>query len=127
MTLYIIDPQVIDELRGLSDANNPLFLWDQVSLFTRRGQDLVDDLARAAQALQFDDLARAAHALAGSASVVGAVRLRSVCMKLEENARFDRAVGVIGLLSARVQDEFLRAERELTDLAHGSLVHVNPA
>lgn len=79
----VLDPSIIEELQELSGADEPDFLREQVRLFRSRGRQLAYRLRVARSAMDLVALRNAAHALAGSATIIGAARLSTLCLVIE--------------------------------------------
>jgi HPt (histidine-containing phosphotransfer) domain-containing protein len=112
MPIPTIDTGVIDELRELADDDEPSFFFDQVRLFSERGRTLVEEL-NSAVAVDDPERARAAaHSLGGSSAIVGAAKLQTLCMDLEEQCdRWRRANA--RMMTDLIAEEFDAAERHL--------------
>ena len=83
-----------------------------IDLFVRETPDRLREMQTAATQYDAEALAAAAHNLRGCASSIGAVRMATLCQKLEENAE-RRALQVSSRLLTEIEFEFDRARHAL--------------
>jgi len=113
--ITIIDPQAIDNLRSLNPGDNDSFLREITGIFL---EDTPLRLAELDQSIVSGDVAkftRAAHSIKGSSANLGALALRAVAEKLENEARTHGISGLSALVQ-QLKDEFIRAENALAQL-----------
>jgi histidine phosphotransfer protein HptB len=113
--LAIIDPQAIDNLRSLNPGDADCFLREITGIFLRDTPQRVAELDESLASGDVEKFARAAHSIKGSSSNLGALALRAVAEKLENEARANGLAG-LGALVQQLKEEFIRAENALTQL-----------
>lgn len=114
-TVPLIDPDAIENLRALGSEDDDSFLREIVTLFLEDTPKRFEELRTSHLAGDTVKYARAAHSVKGSASNLGAMRVRAVAEKLEYAAKQQ---GLAGLepLQAELEREFADAEIELRKL-----------
>jgi HPt (histidine-containing phosphotransfer) domain-containing protein len=111
----IIDPQAIENLRALTPGDDDAFLREIVSIFL---EDTPKRIAELEQSLAENDpprFTRAAHSVKGSSSNLGAMALRSVAERLEQQSKQSGLTGVEPIL-AELKGDFARAAAELRQI-----------
>ena len=90
----ILDASVLADLRQLSTGEDADFLLEQAQMFAKRGRILLEKLTLALERHDWTVAADQVHALAGTAGVLGALRVRDCATRLEEMLRTERLAGV---------------------------------
>ena len=111
----VIDNAAIDRLREIEAAGNDGLVQRVLQQFLVDGENLVNEIARAVAAGQHDQARQTAHTLKSSSAYLGADRLRSCCVRMEEaaaNADSATQNGLIGTLRV----EYVRAATTLASL-----------
>jgi len=111
----VIDLTAIDRLREIEAAGNDGLVQRVLQQFLVDGENLVNELARAVAASQHDQARQTAHTLKSSSAYLGADRLRTCCVRMEEaaaNADSATQNGLIGTLRV----EYVRASTTLATL-----------
>ena len=106
-TARVIDREVINRLRKLTQATRPELLSELIDLFIKDSPARIDRLR---EALAQDDavaLAQAAHTLKGSSGQIGARRMQALCEIIEERSRAGSVQGAAALLLT-LEEEFGR-------------------
>jgi CheY-like chemotaxis protein/HPt (histidine-containing phosphotransfer) domain-containing protein len=80
----LVDFVLVNQLAELQDEDEPNFFSDQTNLFYKRAITLYSQIKSAVENNESRDLQRSAHALKGSASVVGAKKIASICATIED-------------------------------------------
>lgn len=111
----VIDPQAIENLRALNPGDNDEFLREITGIFLEDTPLRIAELDQSLAAGDVPKFVRAAHSIKGSSANLGAMALRSVAEKLEQQARKD-GVNAGAALVADIKAEFARAQVELTKL-----------
>ena len=107
-----LDGTVIDQFR---EAGAPEFLRRLMTQFLEEARARVAMLADAARRSDNTAMHAAAHGLKGSAMTMGAVRLGTLCARVEDQAVAAMAIGVApGLLSA-IDQELVLVEHALAE------------
>ncbi len=114
-TLPLIDPDAIENLRALGSEDDDSFLREIVTLFLEDTPKRFEELRSSHQAGDAVKYARAAHSVKGSASNLGAMRVRAVAEKLEYAAKQQGLAGLESL-QAELEREFAEAQGELRKL-----------
>ena len=109
-----LDQSILAELKALSDDESPEFFWNQVMQFRNRGQALVDAMSAFARRGDLRGLGRVAQALAGSAGLLGAVRLYDLCRCLEDGCLEDHRLEEHRLAPCRMDPPATDRETLLT-------------
>ena len=107
----LIDPEAIENLRALNPDDGDAFLRDIVGIFL---DDTPQRLAELRESLVMADqvrFTRAAHSIKGSASNLGATRLRSTAEKLEHKSR--QSLNGLEPLLAELEEGFAATRGEL--------------
>jgi HPt (histidine-containing phosphotransfer) domain-containing protein len=108
----IIDPQAIENLRALNPGDNDDFLREITGIFLEDTPLRIAELDESFEAGDVAKFARAAHSIKGSSANLGAVALRTVAEKLENEAR-TTGIRDLGGLVEQLRTEFTRAESAL--------------
>src|SRR5256885_6752737 len=82
----IIDPAALAVLQQLRRPDRPDPVAELIDLFLHETPQRLREMRIAITQYNADTLSLAAHSLRGCASSIGAVRMASLCEKLEENA-----------------------------------------
>ncbi len=113
--LPLIDPEAINNLRSLGSDDDDSFLREIVTLFLEDTPKRFEELQASHAAGDTIKYARAAHSVKGSASNLGAMRVRAVAEKLEYAAKQSGLAGLESL-QADLEREFAEAQVELRKL-----------
>lgn len=108
----VLDPEVIETLKSLSDEGDPGLFGELVEIFL---DDTPTRLASIHEALGASDpqaLEAAAHSLKSSCGNLGATRLADLCRNLEELGREGQLEGAQPL-AQRSMEEFGRVQNAL--------------
>ena len=81
-----LDQATVAIIRSLH-AHKPGFARTVTQLYISKNSSVVENLARAVVACDYDAAATLAHALKGSSLIIGAMRLGDICMKIEADAK----------------------------------------
>ena len=85
--LPVLDPVVLNGLRGTGDAESTEAFKELVELFVRDSEILLASIQGAIAGAKQGELIKAAHSFKGSSNNMGLRRLAQVCAKLEEAAK----------------------------------------
>ena len=110
-----IDPQAIENLRALTPGDDDAFLREIVGIFL---EDTPKRIAELEQSLSENDplrFTRAAHSVKGSSSNLGAMALRAVAERLEQQSKQSGLAGLEPML-AELKSEFDRAAAALRQI-----------
>lgn len=113
--LPVLDFEAIESLRSLSAEGDDSFLKEIVAIFVGDTPGRLLEMRTAFAAGDQTTFSRAAHSLKGSASNLGAVRLRAVAEELERLSREGPLDGLDRHLP-RVEAEFATAKAALEQL-----------
>lgn len=117
--LPVIDPGAIGRLREIETAGNDGLVHRVLQQFLADGEALVNEIARAISVGDHVAVRQTAHTLKSSSAYLGADRLRTCCVRIEEAAANSDAETENGLLiSLRI--EYVRASTKLTSLLGAS-------
>ena len=114
-TVPLIDQEAIENLRALGSEDDDSFLREIVALFLEDTPKRLEELHSSRLAGDTVKYARAAHSVKGSASNLGAMRVRAVAEKLEYAAKQQGLAGLESL-QADLEREFAEAQAELRKL-----------
>ncbi len=112
----IIDPEAIENLRALNPDDDDAFLKDIIGIFLEDTPERIAELKQCLVVYDQPKFTRAAHSIKGSASNLGAMRVRSVAEKLEHQSRNSGLEGLEPLI-ATLDQEFAAAKAELEKYA----------
>ncbi len=112
----IIDPQAIENLRALNPDDDDAFLKDIIGIFLEDTPERLVELKESLAAYDQPKFTRAAHSIKGSASNLGALKVRSTAEQLEHQSR-KSGLNEIEPLIAQLETEFANAKNELNKLA----------
>ena len=107
-----IDPEAIENLRALNPDDDDAFLKDIIGIFLEDTPARISELKQCLTAYDQPKFTRAAHSIKGSASNLGASRVRAVAEKLEHQSRNSGLDGLESLLTS-LDGEFATAKAEL--------------
>ncbi len=113
--LPVIDHEAINNLRALGSEDDDSFLKEIVALFLDDTPKRFEELRTSHAAADVVKFARAAHSVKGSASNLGAIRVRAVAEKLEYAAKENGLAGLETLI-AELEAVFAEAQVELRKL-----------
>lgn len=113
--LAVIDADAIGRLREIETAGNYGLVHRVLQQFLVDGEALVNEIARAISARDHAAARQAAHTLKSSSAYLGADRLRTCCVRIEEAAANSDAETETGLV-ANLRIEYVRASTSLTAL-----------
>lgn len=102
----VVDRSVLASLRGLSGPGAPSLLDQVVPVFGDEAVVRVEELSEAVAGGDAEAVARLAHRLRGSSAAVGAVRVSSLCSRVEQAAqerRLDSASELVEVLEAELE------------------------
>jgi HPt (histidine-containing phosphotransfer) domain-containing protein len=111
----VIDPQAIANLRALNPGDDDAFLREIAGIFLEDTPQRIAELDDSLVAGDLSKFTRAAHSIKGSSSNLGAMALRAVAEKLEQQAR-TKGLSDVSALVTEVKAEFGRAQGELAAL-----------
>jgi HPt (histidine-containing phosphotransfer) domain-containing protein len=111
----VLDPAVIEALRGLTPPGEPDVLSEVLNMFLAEVPPRLERLRNAWAAGNIEEVHRAAHSLKGSAGNIGATALFDVCKELDEKSRSGQ-VDAIGPLVDALAVEYGRVEIEIARL-----------
>lgn len=107
----VIDPIAIETLRSLNPEDDS-FLREVVGIFIEDTPQRLAELRTAFAEADHVRFTRAAHSIKGSASNLGASRLRALAEQIELGSRKNGLAGLDGLIPA-LEGEFGAAKSEL--------------
>lgn len=111
----ILDPESIDNLRALGADGDDSFLKEIIGIFIEDTPQRIQELRTSFAAGDQTTFSRAAHSIKGSASNLGAMRLRAVAEKLEHTSKHQGIAGLDQEIPA-LEAEFETARAELVKL-----------
>ena len=111
----VIDADAIGRLRDVEASGNDGLVRRVLQQFLIDGENLVNEIARAVAAGQHEAIRQASHTLKSSSAYLGANRLRTCCVRMEEAAVNADAATEQGLIGA-LRVEYVRASAMLAEL-----------
>jgi PAS domain S-box-containing protein len=111
-SVSVIDPGVIEELRGLQSPADPGFFNHLIDLFIEETPHRLAAIRTAIESSNPDALAHEAHALKGSSAHLGATRMDALCEILEAQGRAG-SIGGAGAMLSVLEEEFARVRSAL--------------
>jgi CheY-like chemotaxis protein/HPt (histidine-containing phosphotransfer) domain-containing protein len=111
-SVSVIDPGVIEELRGLQSPADPGFFNHLIDLFIEETPHRLAAIRTAIESSNQDALAHEAHALKGSSAHLGATRMDALCEILEAQGRAG-SIGGAGAMLSVLEEEFARVRSAL--------------
>lgn len=111
----VIDSEAIANLRALGAEGDDSFLHEIVTLFLEDTPKRFAELRTSFAAGDTPKFSRAAHSIKGSASNLGAMRVRALAEKLEYTSKQSGLAGLDALF-ADLEAEFAAAGAELRKL-----------
>jgi histidine phosphotransfer protein HptB len=113
--LPVLDQESIDNLRALGAEGDDSFLKEIVGIFLEDTPLRLRELRESFAAGDQPTFTRTAHSIKGSASNLGAVRLRALAEKLEHASKGGNLAGLDAEIPA-MEAEFNSAKAELEKL-----------
>ena len=107
----VIDPAAIETLRSLNPEDDS-FLREVIGIFIEDTPQRLAELRTAFASADQTRFTRAAHSIKGSASNLGAARLRSLAEQVEHGSRKNGLAGLDALIPT-LEGEFSAAKSEL--------------
>jgi len=111
-----IDPEAIENLRALNPGDDNAFLKEIIGIFLEDTPLRIAELNECLAAFDQPKFTRAAHSIKGSASNLGARKVRAVAEQLEHQSRNSGLNGLDQLLLS-LSNEFATAKSELEKIA----------
>ena len=111
----ILDPESIENLRALGAEGDDSFLKEIIGIFIEDTPQRIQELRTAFAASDQTTFSRAAHSIKGSASNLGALRLRAVAEKLEHSSK-QQGLAQLDQMIPELEAEFQIARAELEKL-----------
>lgn len=111
----VLDAQVLETLRMLTDEGEPDVLLEVLGLFQEDTPGRVGAIVQAVAHCDADAIHRAAHSLKGSSGNIGARGLQHVCLDIETAARAGDLPAVAALMDA-LRREAAEVDREIARL-----------
>ena len=115
----VIDDEAINNLRALGSEDDDAFHKEIVALFLEDTPKRFDELRTSHAAADVVKFARAAHSVKGSASNLGAMRVRAVAEKLEYAAKQN---GLAGLEAMTTELEAVFADKKDDGILQNAVV-----
>jgi HPt (histidine-containing phosphotransfer) domain-containing protein len=94
----VLDMQVIEGLRELGGEDDPGLLLEIIGMFLEDAPARIREIELGLANGDIKLLERAAHSLKSASANVGAMRLSSVCRRIEEIARQAKSEGIAELI-----------------------------
>eukprot|EP00128_Syssomonas_multiformis_P005685 Colp12_sorted_trinity150504_noHs@6178 len=79
----VFDSHVVEQLIACQDESNPTFFADLITVYMSQAEELLTTMQHQLQEKHLVELADTAHKLGGSASGIGAFRMRESCKELQ--------------------------------------------
>ena len=111
----VIDLNIIDGLRDMSDKDEPSFLAELIGLFLELSPKLIDDVKQFAGSAEASSLTQAAHKLKGSSFNLGARHLADICQKIETKGKNGDLSGIEALVE-QLEKAYEQTKSELKRL-----------
>jgi HPt (histidine-containing phosphotransfer) domain-containing protein len=111
-----IDPEAIENLRALNPDDDDAFLKDIIGIFLEDTPARITELKQSLVAFDQPKFTRAAHSIKGSASNLGATKVRLMAEQLEHQSRNSGLVEMEPLI-AKLEAELAIAKAELDRIA----------
>jgi HPt (histidine-containing phosphotransfer) domain-containing protein len=111
-----IDPEAIENLRALNPGDDDEFLKEIIGIFLEDTPQRIAELDQCLASFDQPKFTRAAHSIKGSASNLGATKVREVAEQLEHQSRNSGLNGLDQLL-ATLGNEYAAAKSELEKIA----------
>lgn len=111
----ILDPESIDNLRALGAEGDDSFLKEIIGIFLADTPQRITELRTSFAAGDQPAFSRAAHSIKGSASNLGAMRLRALAEKIEHASKQQGIAGLDRLIPD-LEAEFATVKAELEKL-----------
>ncbi len=111
----VIDPEAIATLRSLCTEEDESFLKEVVDIFLVDTPQRLEELHSCLADGDTPRFVRAAHTVKGSASNLGAARMRALAEEIEHTAKKSGLAG-LDTKVASLEQEFIHAQTELKKL-----------
>lgn len=111
----VIDPAAIDNLRSLDEDGQDTFLREIIGIFLEDMPQRLAELRLSHGEADGPRFTRVAHTIKGSASNLGAERVRLLAEQLEHTSKANGLAGLDGDI-ARLEMDFAQARDELLKL-----------
>jgi HPt (histidine-containing phosphotransfer) domain-containing protein len=115
-TEVTIDPEAIENLRALNPDDDNAFLKEIIGIFLEDTPQRIAELKQSLSAFDQPKFTRAAHSIKGSASNLGATKVRAYAEQIEHQSRNCGLNGLEQLLGS-LEKEFALAKAELEKIA----------
>jgi histidine phosphotransfer protein HptB len=111
-----IDPEAIENLKALNPDDDNAFLKEIIGIFLEDTPQRIAELKQCLVSFDQPTFTRAAHSIKGSASNLGAIKVRALAEKLEHQSRNSGLNGLESLMGS-LESEFAIAKNELERIA----------
>ena len=111
----VIDSEAIENLRALSPDDGDVFLKEILGIFIEDTPGRIAELHSSRASGNLPSFTRAAHSIKGSSSNVGAIELKAIAEKLEQQSKQQGFANTESLV-AEIESAFARARECLQKL-----------
>ncbi len=114
-TTAALNHEIVSMLQAMGDELEPTFFRDVIEAFFTDTTVLIATLQQALTSEEINIIECTAHTLKGSSTNVGAFGMAAICDELEAAGHAADSSGIAACLT-RLESEFARVRRQLTDL-----------
>ncbi len=120
----VVEPSVIEELRMLEKASGKKFFSKSLQKFFANSPKYIQAMELALEKGDFDSMSFNAHTFKGTSGFMGAIKLSSLCLKMEQKAKKRDSNGLENILE-EIKNEYQKVRQYLSQFVDESHISVN--
>ncbi len=120
----VVEPSVIEELRMLEKASGKKFFSSSLQKFFANSPKYIQAMEQALEKQDFDSLGFNAHTFKGTTGFMGAMKLSSLCLKMEQKAKKRESDGLENILG-EIKKEYEKVRDYLSRFVDNSHISMN--
>ncbi len=120
----VVEPSVIEELRMLEKASGKKFFSKSLQKFFANSPKYIQAMELALEKGDFDSMSFNAHTFKGTTGFMGAIKLSSLCLEMEQKAKKRDSNGLENILD-EIKKEYEKVRQYLSQFVDESHMSVN--
>ncbi len=120
----VVEPAVIEELRMLEKASGKNFFSSSLKKFFEKSPKYIRAMELAIEKGDFDSLSFNAHTFKGTTGFMGAMKLSSLCLKMEQKAKKKERHSLEKILR-EIKQEYAKVKNYLSQFVDSGHISVN--
>ncbi len=120
----VVEPSVIEELRMLEKASGKKFFSKSLQKFFANSPKYIQAMELALEKGDFDSMSFNAHTFKGTTGFMGAIKLSSLCLEMEQKAKKRDSNGLENILD-EIKEEYEKVRQYLSQFVDESHISMN--